>query len=259
MQRDEHGYIVVETIIAFMLFVFLNMSILSLIGIVAVQARIHYAMTQAAETISMYSYTLEAMGIADHMVASAKRGEKAGKQITDFATNINGVVSAIENTNWSGLSKSAESTYNQVSGFADEIVDNPKSVMQDFLNYGLNKVESLALDRLMEPLMRHYLSNGSMNGDEYLKAFHVVDGVSGLHFYTPNSVTIKNGRILTGTTDDSMVLDSQENIKLVVQYDIDYTFGILPLPWDSGKLHITQEVKTRAWLNGLGKGYVQKD
>ena len=49
MKRDEGGYIVVETITSFLLFVLLNISILSLINIVTVQSRIHYAVTQAAE------------------------------------------------------------------------------------------------------------------------------------------------------------------------------------------------------------------
>ena len=62
MKKDDNGYIVVETIFSFTLFVFLIISILSIINIVTVQARVHYAITQAAETISMYSYTLDAMG-----------------------------------------------------------------------------------------------------------------------------------------------------------------------------------------------------
>ena len=39
MGKDQRGYIVVETIGAFLLFVFLNISILSLINIVVVQSR----------------------------------------------------------------------------------------------------------------------------------------------------------------------------------------------------------------------------
>ena len=41
MRRDERGYIVVETIGSFLLFVLAVTSILSLINIVAVQARVH--------------------------------------------------------------------------------------------------------------------------------------------------------------------------------------------------------------------------
>ena len=51
MKRDENGYIVVETIGCFVLFVFLMTSILSLINIVTLQARVHYALTFDWQTL----------------------------------------------------------------------------------------------------------------------------------------------------------------------------------------------------------------
>ena len=56
MGKDERGYIVLETISAFLLFTLLVIAILIIISIVTVQARIHYAITQTCETVSMYSY-----------------------------------------------------------------------------------------------------------------------------------------------------------------------------------------------------------
>lgn len=73
MRGDENGYIVVETITCFILFVFLNISILSLINIVTVQARVYYALTQAAEAVSMYTYVLDVTGVASHMVTAPIR------------------------------------------------------------------------------------------------------------------------------------------------------------------------------------------
>jgi len=43
----------------FILFVFLSVSILGLVNIAALKARVHYAIAQAAETLSVYSYVLE--------------------------------------------------------------------------------------------------------------------------------------------------------------------------------------------------------
>ena len=62
MGKDERGYIVLETISAFLLFTLLVIAILSIISIVTVQARIHYAITQTCETVSMYSYILDLTG-----------------------------------------------------------------------------------------------------------------------------------------------------------------------------------------------------
>ena len=73
MHQNDGGYIVVETISCFLLFVFLNLSILSLINIVTVQARVHYALSQAAESVSMYTYVLNQMGVTDHLVKNAKK------------------------------------------------------------------------------------------------------------------------------------------------------------------------------------------
>ena len=53
MKRDEKGYIVVETLLAFVLYLLAMLSILSLVNISVVQSRIHYAITEACESISM--------------------------------------------------------------------------------------------------------------------------------------------------------------------------------------------------------------
>jgi len=60
MHRGEGGYIIVETMGTFILFVFLTVSILSLVNIAALRAKMHHAITQAAATLSVYSYVLEA-------------------------------------------------------------------------------------------------------------------------------------------------------------------------------------------------------
>lgn len=77
-----------------------------------------------------------------------------------------------------------------------------------------------------------------------------------MDFYTPDSVSFDTDshQLVAVTDQTSRFLDSGENIKLVVQYKIDYTFGALPLPGFS-ELEVTQEVMTKAWLNGDKDGY----
>ena len=95
MRRDERGYIVVETIGSFLLFVLAVTSILSLINIVAVQARVHYAITQAAQTVSMYCYVLDVTGAADHLVASAGQAQTVQVESDAFKENLNGLLDAL--------------------------------------------------------------------------------------------------------------------------------------------------------------------
>lgn len=255
MRHNEKGYIVVETIGCFMLFIFLNISILSLINIVTVQARVHYALTQAAETLSMYSYTLEAMGVADHLTKSAERSESVVSGANEMIGNINEVIGAIENLDLNGVKESGQAIYDQTGGFVGRLQDDPKDVLQDFMNYGVQELSGAALGACVRPLVGWYLTNGQMSGDDFLKAFQVEDGLSGLQFYTVDKVGFdtSTNRFTSIADSKSRFLNSKENIKLVVQYDIDYTFGALPLPF--GKLHITQEAMTKAWLNGHGDGY----
>lgn len=255
MERKKNGYIVVETIGCFLLFVFLNISILSLINIVTVQTRIHYALTQAAETLSMYSYILEATGVADHLVNSAEKSEALVDQGEDVIGNINTVISSLENLDFDGLGDSTGAIYDQASGFAESVKENPEEILQRLLSYGIQELSSAALGLCVKPLVGWYLTNGDQSGDEYLQAAHVIGGLDGLSFYTPDSVSFDTDshQLVAVTDQKSRFLDSGENIKLVVQYKIDYTFGALQLPFE--ELEVTQEVMTKAWLNGYGDGY----
>lgn len=254
MKRDERGYIVVETLGCFTLFVFLMISILSLINIVAVQARVHYAITQAAETISMYSYTLEAMGAADHLMSSAGRADAVEGDANKFVTNVNSVMDAIESLNVSGIKSSAEALYQQGSQVAQRVENDPKDVLQDIMNYGLQKAGGFAFGELVRTLAGRYLTNGDLSGDEFLKRFHVVGGLKGLDFTTYDFVGWDSeSHRLTSSLDSTRLLTSGGDIRIVVTYKIEYAFGALPLPFKD--LEVTQEVVTKAWLGGSGDGY----
>lgn len=256
MKRDERGYIVVETITAFTLFVFLMASILSLINIVTVQARVHYAITQAAETVSMYSYTLEAMGAADHMMGSAARSDKTEGQLNTLAGNINSVIGSIESLSLSGIGAAGEAMYQQGSEVARRVRDDPKDVFQNIMNYGVQKAGSVAFGELVRPLVGRYLGNGEQTGDEFLRSFRVIDGLQGLEFTTYDFLGWdSNANRITPSLESTRLLTSKGDVRIVVSYQIDYAFGILPLPFRTHTLAVTQEVVTKAWLGGLGKGY----
>lgn len=247
-----------ETIACFTLFVFLMMSILSLINIVTVQARVHYAITQAAETLSMYSYALDAMGVSDELMGSADRAEGVSGEMNQFVENVNGVFQAIETLNPPDLQASGEKLYQQGSGLVQRAADNPKDVFQDVMNYGLQKGLSAGLQGLVRPLVGWYLTNGDVSGDSFLKAFRVKGGLDGLEFYTLDVVgwDAESNRLHGAAREDSVLLTSKGDVRIVVSYRIDYTFGTLPLPF--GELTVTQEAATKAWLGGVGKRYGSK-
>jgi len=223
MHRDENGYIVVETVGTFIPFVLLVVSILSLVNIVTLQARVHNALTQTANTLSMYSYVLKATGASDSLMS-------ADSKASSTAENINSVMNGIELLS-RGRGFDADAG-NRALSAAEELVGNPKTMAQNFASYGIGEIRSLASEQLVRPLVGRYLANGNISGDEYLRSVRVVN----LNF------------------SDCIIIDRNGNIKLTVDYEIEYTFGALRLPFGP-TLKVSQTVVTKALLGGSGEGY----
>lgn len=181
---DEKAYITVETLGSFIPFALLVVSILSLVNIVTAQTRIHYALTQAANTISVY-------GHLPNLVSPKGTG---------------------------GLNDSV-----------GEIVDLATACAADDFKYP-NETE-------IRDLIGRYLSNGALSGGEYLKSANVIGGLDGLELHNSDFLADENGEV-----------------SLVVEYEIEYRFGALPLPFEP-KLKVTQQAKTKIWKGGAGEGY----
>jgi len=223
MHKDENGYIVVETVGTFIPFVLLVVSILSLVNIVTLQARIHNALTQTANTLSMYSYVLKATGAADSLMIADSKAHSTGESINAVMTGI------------ASLSKGggfdADAGGRALSA-AEELIGDPRTMIQNFANFGLGELRSLASEQLVRPLVGRYLANGELSGDEYLRSVRVVNF----------------------SFSDCVIIDRNGNIKLTVDYEVEYTFGALRLPFGP-TLKITQTVVTKALLGGSGEGY----
>jgi hypothetical protein len=251
MSGDERGYIVVETVGAFVPFLLLVISILSLVNIIAVQARVHYALTQAAGTLSVYSYTLEVMGIANDLTALDAKADRVKKEADAFWGDINAALTGIDSL--SGVSDAAghgKDAIERVFGWGEEIAGDPKAALQLLMNYCINDLRNKVFDEMARPLVGRFLSSEGMSGNEYLLRARVVNsntgkrGLDALEFYRHKNKELGS----------SVLLDKDGNIKLVVEYEIEYTFGGLKLPF-SPTLQITQTAITKASLNGSGEGY----
>ena len=204
MKKDQHGYIVVETIGAFMLFVFFVASILMLINIVAVQARVHNAITQAAETVSMYSYILDLTGVSDFKQGVAGRADKAGDQAQNFANNIDAVVSGIRSLSPSQIQGGIEGASDQ----AQQWLDDPKEFLSLASNFGIEQLTNAGFGALIRPLIGHYLKNGSVSRDEYLRRMQVIDGLDGLSFY----------QFDLSNANDSTLINASGDLIISVEY-----------------------------------------
>jgi len=207
MYKNEDGYIVVETIGTFIPFVLLIVSILSLVNIVSSQARIHHALTQTAQTLSMYSYVLKATGVSEDLVSIDSKSNA-------LEENIGAVINGITSLSIGDADLNFEISHT------------------DIINYGVNSLRNLTSSNLVLPLLLRYLSGLNVSGEIYL------DNVDILDLYLTKAV----------------IIDRNENVVLTVQYEIDYVFGSLRIPFGP-KLSVTQTVVTKAWLGGSGEGY----
>jgi len=224
MKKDENGYIVVETVGTFVPFILLVISILSLVNIVTLQARVHNALTQAACSLSMYSYVLYITGAADSLKTLDSRASAA-------QGDINAVINGIESlSKGNGLDANAG---NHVLSAAEAAAGDPKAAIQTLLSYGAGELRNQAAAQAVRPFVDRYLASGEMSADEYLKSV----------------------RVLNFDISDCVIVDRNGNVKLSVDYEIEYTFGALRLPFGP-TLRVTQTVVTKAWLGGSGDGYM---
>ena len=157
-RKDEGGYIVVETLGSFTMLVLFMVAILSLINITVVQARVHYAMTQAAQALSMYSYVLDVTGAAGHMTNMAGQAGQVQGEIDEFRSNLEGVMSGLESLSPDQVGASGEAALGQAQSWIDDTVSDPKQTLRLVLNYGLQEVENSAFAAGVKALVGRYLS-----------------------------------------------------------------------------------------------------
>ena len=222
IDKDEHGYIVVETVGTFVPFILLVVSILSLVNIMNLQARIHNALTQTANSLSMYCYILKVTGKADELIDIRKKSETAAETVDSVLKGISGLTAGCSN---------GEMIIDAFSGTQNAQSDSD-STLDSFLNYGISELINGATEVLVTPMLEKYLANGDVPADEYL-----------------SRVRVKNFQVAK-----CVILDSNANVKITVEYEIEYSFGALKFPFGSS-LKVTQTAVTKAWLAGSGEGY----
>jgi len=223
MIKNEKGYIVVETVGTFIPFTLLIISILSLVNIVTLQARTHNALTQTANAISMYSYVFKITGVADSLVMLDLKASEGAQMIDDVLSGINA---------FPGSGGFDANNATRAMDAASQAVGDPQKMVQNFANYGINELRNVISAELVEPMILRFLALDDKTGAEYLESVRVVNF----------------------DLTDSVIIDKDGNVKLTVEYEVEYTFGALRIPF-TPTLRISQTVVTKAWLGGSGEGY----
>ena len=262
MRKNEDGTILIEFVGSFLLFVLLILSVLSLVNINTMQARMHYALTQAASTLSMYGYVLSVIELDDFMMNVNGSAPNLRRGVDVDINEISDVLRCINNLDIKGLNK-AGTVVTKISDQVDGILNNPTQALKSIACYALNECGSAAFEQILRPLVAYHLANGDMSGDEYLRSVGVEGGMESLQFHTfslPGHTPPQNGQIVGSLTSigdrNSILLNKDGNVKITVQYSMDYSFMGLDrlLPFEP-KLLVTQSVATAMWLGGRGDEY----
>ena len=258
---SEGGAIVVEATLSLSVFMFLIVTILSVINICYAQAKIGTAINMTAKEISQYSYLYELTGLREKQADLYEKSEKAKHTadetldgittVFNSAGNIGSSVSDLSVSNLSETFESISGDLSDIDGGLDSIQSSIETVMDDPKDFALS-VASLAGNELSEkakskliaaPLSKllcrkHLVTESCSSGTEeknncnaFLKKMGVQPKgdsyIDGLDF--DDSVLFLNG------TTDIMVIVHYK-IKLIKLLDNDIT------------LSFTQCATTRGWV-----------
>ena len=135
--RKEKGAIVVEATIALTAFIFAIFTILSIVNICFIQAKMAVALNTAAKEISQYSYLYFAMNV-DDLEARLNEGTGDAKQLAKdtidgvgtFMESLSGAANSVQSGDFDQLmtqvDKGTTSVDSLVTQYADKLEKDPK-------------------------------------------------------------------------------------------------------------------------------------
>ena len=248
-KEKERGAIVVEGIISLTTFMFAIFTILSIVNICYIQAKMNVALHSAAKEISQYSFFYYKFGL-DQLDAGLAEGTGDEKQlamntIDGMGTLMDSLSQANQNAqtgNFEGMVNSIEGGVDNVDSlvdqYADAIADDPKGFILGMGKMALNEMKEGAKQILCQALTKAFMKKNlkaspSDDPESFLLRYGVVDGMAGLDF-----------------THTTFLQDGASNlIQLVVTYDV-RVIELLGFEYDFTFRHC---VLTTAWGRGISK------
>lgn len=242
-REKERGAIVVEATISLSMFIFMIYTLLSVVSICFIQAKMSTSLDAAAKEISQYTYLLYETGIMDYQDELTGKGAENGKSVAEGLSSLVGALSDgtehIQSGDFSGLASDIESGVTTVNDLAEKFGDqikDPKTLIMglasmagsEALEYGKSALGSLLARCLME---KNLAESPGEDPNEFLERYHVVNGLDGLDF--------QGTSLMNPANEDEIQLVVTYKVKVVqlLNIDVDFTF--------------TQCAKTKAWGSGI--------
>lgn len=246
---NEKGAIVVEGLLSLTFFMFAIFTLLSLVNICYIQAKMSVALNSAAKEISQYSYFYYVFDIdlLDKKMAEGTEDKRklADNTITGVGTLMDSLSSANNNlstANFDGLVQAIKAGTTNVDSlvdqWADSIGDDPKAFVLGMGKMLGNELKEDGKKILCQVLAKAFMKKNLKafpedDPDQFLRRYNVVNGMAGLDFnYTS---FLQNG------SSNLIQLCVTYDVKVMELLNIDFTFTF------------RQCVKTTAWGRGISK------
>lgn len=248
MKRNtESGAIVIEATISLTAFFFAIVTILLIVNIYFVQAKMGVALNGAAKEVSQYSYLYFKAGINEVESALSDQTEQSRKDVSEtidgvdkIQNSVSNIQTGIETGSYDGMfdeAKNIGSTAKNIGKmYTDRLSDDPKGFMIGMSKMALQELGEKAKSRLLSAITRSAIQKNLKaypedSADSFLKRHKVVGGLDGLDF---NYCTF----LAYGTSDAIQLVVTYE-VEVVKLLNIDYKFKF------------RQCAKTKAWGNGI--------
>jgi hypothetical protein len=244
--RRSDGAIVIEATVALTAFMFAILTLLLIVDICIVQARIGAALVSAAKSISQYSYLYYKLDLDEAQKrsyeASAESRLTAEKTIDGIGSLMDSLSDAgagLSAADFDGLTSAVRSGAGTVKSLAamykNELSD-PRSFILGMAKLAGTELGEEGKNLLGRVLARSFVERNltaSPNDapERFLRRYRVADGLDGLDF--------------TGTS--LMAYGRSDDVRLVVSYDVT-VIRLLDLDI---KFRFTQRAGTLAWGNGV--------
>lgn len=245
-KNRENGSIVVEATVSLTVFIFAIFSILMLVNVYFIQAKISVALNTAAKEISQYSYLYYALK-TDKYEQKFNEGTPEAKLTAE--QTISGVDSLIQSAQgakdglYSGdfdrMMKELEEGKTSVEALYQlysEKLEDPEQFIKGMAKMTLNELKEEGKVLIAKLLARTFMQKNlkaspNDTADAFLRRYRVVDGLDGLDF--------DYSTLMAYGTSNQIQLCVTYDVKLIefFNFDITYTFR--------------QVAKTNAWGNGI--------
>lgn len=252
IKAQENGSVTIEATIALSAFMFAIVTVLTIVNIYIVQARISYAINQTAKEISQYSYLYALTGINEahgNIVENGKQDTEAATQLledlNEVYNEIEGLASSGKSSDidiasvgeqWENVKTGSEAIYNDI----EDIAQDPKSVIFGVAKLAAGGAMDMAKSRLIaEPLSKalckkHLVSTKDGDVEASLKFYGVVPTGTGSYY---DALDFSNSSLFPNGSNE-IIVNVVYDVKIIALLPIDFSFTF------------NQTAITHGWLAG---------